>query len=83
MATATAQFEDVTLEELSARYLRILACERKKGYGADTPEGHFQLALLYLGTGRFEAIGGDNGMRYRIPDWSDFAAKAINEKEAQ
>lgn len=76
-------FEEVSLEELSDRYLRKCAIDKKKGYGPTKPENHFQLALLYLATGRFEAVETDGEWHYRIPEWSDFSMKKIVEDETE
>jgi len=75
-------FEDVSIEELAARYARKHAVDQRNGYGAVTKEEHFQLALLYLATGRYELIEGECGNFYRIPDWSDFSEQAILALEA-
>ncbi len=76
-------FEDVSLDELGARYMRLLTVYRKKGYGGKKPEDHFRLALLYLATEQYKPVEGENGKLYRIPEWSDFSDKAITEKELE
>ncbi len=78
-------FEDVSLKELTARYMRILAVDRKKGYGAASPEGHFQCALLYLATARYQPVPDESGetTAYRIPAWSDFSEKEIARLESE
>lgn len=81
--TRTPTFEEVTLDELSARYMRINEAQREEGYGGISAENHFQLALLYLNTNRFSVVNGSHGALYRIPKWSDFAEKHIITMEAE
>lgn len=81
--TGSPSFEDVTLDELSARYMRILTVDSKKGYCGTTPENHFQLALLYLATERFTPVEGEHGTLYRVPEWSNFAEKEIAALESE
>lgn len=74
--------EEVTIEELSARYMRILAIDRRGGRGGVTPEDHFQLALLCMAAGKYSVIKGEYGQRYRIPSWSKFAENSIKALES-
>jgi len=51
--------------------------ERKEGYGAVTPVEHFELALLYMQTGRYKVVKKGGTTFYEIPSWSDFSEKSI------
>lgn len=83
MSTRKQTFEDVDIDELSARYARILNAQVAQGYGAITPGDHFGLAFLYLASGRFKIIGPKYKPLYRIPKWSDFSEKSITALEAE
>lgn len=78
------QYVDVDLEELTKRYMRQHRVHQAKGYGADSAEGHFALALLTLSTGRVEQITNEEeGTFYRIPEWSDYSEERIKEMERE
>lgn len=80
---ASSAFENITLDELSARYLRIHNAEKKQEYGAETIENHFQLALLYIATGQYKPVKGEFGNLYKVPEWSSFSEKSIRALEAE
>lgn len=77
------RFEDVDLEELTVRYMRQHRSDVADGYGAETPENHYALALLGLTTGRYSLIETEDGPRYRIPEWSPYSLDQIAGREAE
>lgn len=72
-------YEDVTLEELGSRYQRMYQLDLQEDMQKRTADNHFQLALLYLATSRFKVV--DAGRLYRVPNWSDFSARELAERE--
>lgn len=72
--------EIVTGEELGARYAELLRRQNAEGYGAGEPEGHFNLALLYLATKQFKPAD-KYGLLYLVPKSSSFSAANLATKK--
>lgn len=76
------KYEEVTLDELTNRYMRSHRLDVARGSGAETIEDHFQCALLLLSIGRFKTTGQFKD-KYLIPLWSDLSEKNLVEKEVE
>ncbi len=76
--------EELSIEELSERYLREYAAEVKRGWPANRgATDHFSLALLYLVTGCYEQVPDSHPTRYRVEAESRFSLASLEALEAE
>lgn len=74
--------EEVNLDELTKRYMRLHNIDVKRGFGARTIEDHFQCAVLFNTTGQYK-IKGLLQDKFIIPKWSSLSEKKLSEEEKE